>query len=123
MFLFTKNKKLATNEQEEFDDLKDLLIENSEEISYNTGSQLVRTFEWESEENVRLGVSIDEEELTFEFWVEVKSHIPYFCDKSEDLDLKEIIYEMSRINTDISDYIKEKSVSDDELMKLIGVKL
>lgn len=123
MFLYTKNNDLMTNEQEEFDTLKDLILDNSEESNYNTGSSLVRTFEWEHEQDVRLGVTINEEELQFEFWVELKSHVAYFGDESKELDAKEILEEMEKINTDISDFIKEKLISDTEFMKAIETKL
>lgn len=120
MFLFTKNNTLATNEQDEFDLLKDLLLDDSEECNYNTGGSLVRIFEWEHEQDVRLGVTIQEENLEFEFWVECKSHVPYFGDDSKELRYNEIIKEMSNINLVISEYIEEKYVSETELMKLLS---
>lgn len=121
MFLYIKNNNLATNEQEEFDTLKDLLLDNSEESAYQTHS-IVRIFEWENEQDVRLGVTIYEEKLEFNFWVEVKSHVAYFGDESKDLRYKEIIDEMEKIDSDISDFIKEKYVDSDILFqKVTGI--
>ena len=81
------------NLKQTFDELNDDEILTKPKYYLQT-NKTIHYIVLDYDDSVRLGVTIHELYQTFNFWVEVKSHVPFFADSSKSLTWAQFIEEV-----------------------------